>query len=61
MNFKEPELISGEGASSKVSEVLKKRGYMRPLIVTDPGVYSLGLSKTLEDSLKANGLSLRSL
>jgi alcohol dehydrogenase len=57
MNFKEPELISGEGASSKVSEVLKKRGYMRPLIVTDPGVYSLGLSKTLEDSLKANGLS----
>ena len=55
MNFKEPELLSGEGASAQVSDVLKKYGYMRPLIVTDPGVYSLGLTKTLEDSLKAKG------
>jgi alcohol dehydrogenase len=57
LSFKEPELISGEGASSQVSEVLKKRGYLRPLIVTDPGVYGLGLTKTLEDSLKNAGYS----
>jgi alcohol dehydrogenase len=50
LNFKEPELISGEGASVQVADVLKKRGYLRPLIVTDPGVYGLGLTKTLEDA-----------
>jgi alcohol dehydrogenase len=55
LNFKEPELLSGEGASAQAPEVLKKRGYLRPLIVTDPGVYGLGLTKTLEDSLTAAG------
>ena len=57
LNFKEPELISGEGASSEAVNVLKKRGYLRPLIETDPGVYSLGLTKNLEDSLTKAGYS----
>lgn len=57
LSFKEPELISGEGASAQVTDVLKKRGYLRPLIVTDPGVYGLGLTKNLEDSLKKAGYS----
>jgi alcohol dehydrogenase len=37
--------------------LLKKKGFMRPLIVTDPGVYSLGLCQPLEDALKAANLS----
>jgi len=55
MNFKEPELLSGEGASTQAKDVLKKRGYLRPLIVTDPGVYSFGLTKALEASLSEAG------
>jgi alcohol dehydrogenase len=57
LSFKEPELISGEGASAQIPALLKKKGYMRPLIVTDPGVYGLGLTKALEDSLTKEGYS----
>ncbi len=55
LNFKEPELLSGEGSSVQVPLVLKKHGYLHPLVVADPGVVKLGLTKTLEDSLRAAG------
>jgi alcohol dehydrogenase len=57
LSFKEPELVEGEGASSKVPEVLLAKGFRHPLIVTDPGVYSLGLAKGLEEALKKAGIS----
>lgn len=55
MPFKEPERFEGEGASSRVNEILKKKGFMRPLIVTDPGVYGLGLTKPVEEALSQAG------
>ena len=55
LNFKEPELIAGEGSSAQVPVLLKKHGYLHPLIVADPGVVALGLAQNLEDSLKAAG------
>lgn len=57
LSFKEPELVTGEGASAKIPELIQKKGYMRPLIVTDPGVYGLGLTKALEDALTAAKMS----
>lgn len=57
LSFKEPELLTGEGISSSIPALLKKKGFMRPLIITDPGVYSLGLSQNLETALKAANVS----
>lgn len=57
LSFKEPEVIAGEGACGKIPDLLKKKAFMRPLIVTDPGVYGLALTKSLEDALHQNGFS----
>lgn len=52
--FNEPELH--EGVAS-IPGILKARGYKNPLIVTDPSIYKLGLTKPLEDELKKAGIS----
>lgn len=57
LSFKEPEVLSGEGKCAEIPSLLKKKGFMRPLIITDPGVYSLGLCQLLEDSLKSANIS----
>lgn len=46
--YREPELIHG---FSDVPAVLKKHDIKRILLVTDPGVYGLGLTKPLENIL----------
>ena len=46
--YREPELIDG---FKHVPEVLKKHHISHILLVTDPGVYKLGLTKPLEKQL----------
>jgi alcohol dehydrogenase len=57
LSFREPELLEGEGASENVPGLLAKKGFRHPLIVTDPGVYSLGLTKGLENALQKASIS----
>lgn len=52
MPYREPKLIDG---FSGVSKVLRKHNITRLLLVTDPGVYSLGLTTPLEQILKKPG------
>jgi alcohol dehydrogenase len=57
LSFKEPEVIQGEGASAKIPAYLHKKGFSRPLIVTDPGIYSLGLCDPLLKKLDEESLT----
>jgi alcohol dehydrogenase len=57
LKFEEPELHEGNNTCADVPAILKKRGFLRPLIITDPGVYSLGLTASLEEALKKAGVS----
>lgn len=52
MPYREPKLIDG---FSGVSKILRKHNITRLLLVTDPGVYSLGLTTPLEQILKKPG------
>lgn len=51
LNFREPEVIDGNGAIYRVSTILKNQEKSHPLIVTDPGIVSLGLHKNLLQAL----------
>ena len=51
--YREPELIRGFAG---VPEVLAEKKISRVMLVTDPGVYGLGLTEPLEDLLKAAGI-----
>ena len=52
--YREPELIDG---FKHVPEVLKKHHISHILLVTDPGVYKLGLTKPLEKQLSKSQIS----
>ena len=52
MPYREPKLIDG---FSGIPRVLRKHNITRLLLVTDPGVYSLGLTTPLEQILKKAG------
>ena len=52
--YREPELIDG---FKHVPEVLKKHHISHILLVTDPGVYKLGLTKPLEKKLLKSEIS----
>ena len=52
--YREPELIDG---FKHVPEVLKKHHISHILLVTDPGVYKLGLAKPLEKQLLKSEIS----
>ena len=52
--YREPELIDG---FKHVPEVLKKHHISHILLVTDPGVYKLGLTKPLEKQLLKSEIS----
>ena len=54
MPYREPKLIDG---FSGVPKVLRKHHITRLLLVTDPGVYSLGLTSPLEQLLKEAGIA----
>ena len=51
--YREPELIRGFAG---VPGVLAEKKISRVMLVTDPGVYGLGLTEPLEDLLKAAGI-----
>lgn len=52
--YREPELIDG---FKNVPAVLKKHGISHILLVTDPGVYKLGLTKPLQKELSKSKIS----
>ena len=52
--YREPELIDG---FKNVPAVLKKHHISHILLVTDPGVYKLGLTKPLEKQLSKSQIS----
>ena len=51
--YREPELIDG---FAKVPDIVRRKNIDSVLIVTDQGVYKLGLTKELEDALSENGI-----
>jgi len=56
LNFTEPKIIKGEGCITQIPDYLKKENVDSVLIVTDSVLYGLGMTKTLEESLKKNGI-----
>lgn len=54
MPYREPHLIHG---FTGVPKVLQKHHISRLLLVTDPGVYSLGLTRPLEQILEKSGIT----
>src|SRR4051812_25012375 len=51
-------VVFGAGAANEAGTEAKRLGAVRALIVTDKGVVSAGLSKTVESSLRAAGLAV---
>ncbi len=51
--YREPELVNG---FNEVPDILKRNRISDVLIVTDQGVYKLGLTKDLEDALERNDI-----
>lgn len=51
--YREPELLS---RVDEIPAVLRKEGIVRVLLVTDQGVRQAGLTRPLEDALKAEGI-----
>jgi len=56
MNWKEPELIEGEGAVLKLPSFIKNKGINKVLVVTDKGLMGLHLLDPLFDELKKEGI-----
>lgn len=46
-------IINEPGALQRIGEICRNQGISRPLIVTDPGIVSIGLLDKLEAALKA--------
>ena len=53
MNWKEPELLEGEGAVLRLPAFVKQKGINKVLVVTDKGLMSIHLLDTLFEELKA--------
>ncbi|MCC8045550.1 MAG: iron-containing alcohol dehydrogenase [Clostridiales bacterium] len=51
--YRNPKII---GSVSKIPQLLHKKKLTRVLIVTDPGIAALGLTKELENALTENGI-----
>ena len=51
--YRQPKLVDG---FKEIPAILKKKGITSALIVTDPGVYKLNLTKDLEEILEKNGI-----
>ncbi len=56
MNWKEPELLEGEGAVLKLPKFIKDKGINKVLIVTDKGLMNLHILDPLFEELKAQGM-----
>ena len=56
MNWKEPELLEGEGAVLKLPKFIKDKGINKVLVVTDKGLMNLHILDPLFEELKAQGM-----
>ena len=56
MNWKEPELLEGEGAVLKLPVFIKNKGINKVLVVTDKGLMGLHLLNPLFEELKKEGI-----
>jgi alcohol dehydrogenase class IV len=52
------ELLVGGGSVSRLPVVLQSLGMSNPLFVVDPGVFRLGLTDAILDTVRAKGLAL---
>lgn len=51
-------IIGGEGSITQAADVAKSFNAKNVVLITDKGVYDLGLTKTCEDALKSAGLAV---
>ena len=56
MNWKEPELLEGEGAVLKLPAFIKNKGINKVLVVTDKGLMNLHILDPLFEELKKVGI-----
>lgn len=56
MNWKEPELLEGEGAVLKLPTFIKNKGINKVLVVTDKGLMNLHILDPLFEELKKVGM-----
>ena len=56
MNWKEPQLLEGEGAVLKLPKLIKDKGLNKILVVTDKGLMGLHLLDPMFEELKAQGI-----
>ena len=56
MNWKEPELLEGEGAVLKLPKFVKEKGVNKVLVVTDKGLMNIHLLDPLFEELKKEGI-----
>ena len=56
MNWKEPQLLEGEGAVLKLPKLIKDKGLNKILVVTDKGLMGLHLLEPMFEELKAQGI-----
>ena len=56
MNWKEPQLLEGEGAVLKLPKLIKDKGLNKILVVTDKGLMGLHLLDPMFEELKAQGV-----
>ncbi len=52
-----PISLFGEGAVEEAMNVIKKKGFKKPLIITDPGIVKVGLADTVGSLLKDRGIA----
>ena len=57
MDWKEPQLLEGEGAVLKLPTLIKEKGINRVLVVTDKGLMNIHLLDPLFNELKAHGIA----
>lgn len=57
MNWKEPELLEGEGSVLKLPALIKEKGLKKILVVTDSGLMKLKLLDPLFNELTKEGIS----
>ena len=56
LGIHEPATVKDVGIISYIPTILTREGYKHPLVVTDKGLYSLGMHEELVNSIKEKGL-----
>ena len=57
LGIHEPATVKDVGIISYIPTILTREGYKHPLVVTDKGLYSLGMHEELVNSIKEKGLN----